>query len=185
MLYWDKLMPARKKGINLLPQEEFEASTLGRVLRWAMTTFRYIVIVTEMVVMGAFLSRFWLDARNSDLNDLLDVKKAQILAESEFEKEFRGLQGKLRIFQDLAKEPKSSEVLTKIVSKIPGDVTLQSVSFQNASAQIKGAAGSELGIAQLISNLKADKSFKEVALGQVSSSENNPALTIFDIKLTF
>ena len=63
-------MPAKKEPeINLLPQEEFEGSVIGRILKWGLSTFRIIVIIVEMVVMAAFLSRFWLDAKNSDLNE--------------------------------------------------------------------------------------------------------------------
>lgn len=178
-------MPKKKSAINLLPQEEFEASTMGRLLRWAMTTFRYIVIVTEMIVMGAFLSRFWLDAKNSDLNDLLEVKSAQIVAQSDFENDFRGLQDRLRIFDEMSGGIKSADTMTKITSKVPVDINLQSVSFQGTSAQIKGVSGSEIGIAQLISNLDADIFFKEVALGQINSSETDPSLTVFNIKLNF
>lgn len=178
-------MAAKNKFINLLPQEEFEASTLGRILHWAMTSFRYIVIVTEMIVMGAFLSRFYLDAKNSDLNDLLQIKTAQIAAQSDFEKSFRTLQSQLQIFKDLSKERKSSETISKIAAKVPVGVNLLSASFQDASLQVKGVSGSEIGIAQFISNLSSDKSFKEVSLGQISSAENDPSLTVFDIKINF
>jgi hypothetical protein len=41
----------KNKAINLLPQEEFDISIIGRTLKWAMGTFRIIVIVTEIVVM--------------------------------------------------------------------------------------------------------------------------------------
>lgn len=175
----------KNKFINLLPQEEFEASMLGRVLKWAMTTFRYIVIVTEMVVMGAFLSRFWLDSRNSDLNDLLTIRSAEIGAQSDFENKFKNLQAKLKIFEGMTESTKSSDIITKITTRVPLDVTLQSVSLENASAQIKGLASSELSIAQFISNLDGDKFFSGVELGQVSSSENNPSLTVFTISTKF
>ena len=72
---------AKNKSINLLPQEEFDASIFGRTLKWAMGTFRIIVIITEMVVMGAFLSRFWLDAQNSDLDNSIKIASAQISAQ--------------------------------------------------------------------------------------------------------
>ncbi|MFI5240807.1 MAG: PilN domain-containing protein [Microgenomates group bacterium] len=179
-------MPAKKnKGINLLPQQEFEGSTVGRILRWAMTTFRFIVIVTEMVVMSAFLSRFWLDAQNSDLDDLLRTKTAQIKAQEDFEKDFRDTQKRLTIFKDLAENTKASDNLSNIVSKIPDGVSLQSFNYQESSLQIKGIASNELAIAQFVSNLKSDETFKDVALGQVGSSENNNSLTIFSVKITY
>ena len=178
-------MATKSKSINLLPQEEFESSITGRILRWAMTTFRFIVVVTELIVMGAFLSRFWLDAKNSDLNDLLSIKGDQISSQSDFEKTFRGLQGRLKIVQELGKEKLPSETLNKVMAKVPNEVSLQSMSHQEDSLQIKGAAGSELSIAQFVSNLKSDTSFKTVTLGQVGSSENSTALTLFTVNVTF
>ncbi len=82
-------MAARKKKrrINLLPQEEFAASILGRVLAWLLSSFRAIVSLTEMTVMIAFLSRFWLDAKSADLNELIRQKQPVIASTSDFEKE--------------------------------------------------------------------------------------------------
>lgn len=173
----------KNKQINLLPQEEFEASTIGRILKWAMGTFRIIVIVTEMIVMGAFLSRFWLDAQNSDLNDAIRVKNAQISAQSEFETEFRGLQSKLRIVKGLSNNPKTSDKIDLIVSKMSSDITLTSMAFEDNSMIIKGVGNSEIGIEQFIANLKGEKSFKSVDLASLNLSENNPALSIFTVKL--
>lgn len=176
---------AKTKPINLLPQEEFEASTLGRILHWAMGTFRIIVIVTEIIVMAAFLSRFWLDAQNSDLNDAIKVKSAEVSAQSEFEKEFRGLQNKLNIFKSISQSSRPSDRLDSITSKLPGDVSLSSFASEEGGVQIKGLAGSEIGLAQLLSNLKSETSFKSVELGSVNSAENNPAETIFTIKISY
>jgi len=176
---------AKTRSINLLPQEEFDVSVVGRILKWAMGTFRIIVIITEMIVMGAFLSRFWLDARNSDLNDLIEVKSAQISSQSDFEKQFRGLQEKLNIVEEISKDNKFSEILSRVSSKLPPDASFSSLSFQESSAQIKGVAGSEFAIMQFIANLDAEKLFKEVFLGSVSQSENNPALTIFAIDIKY
>jgi Tfp pilus assembly protein PilN len=179
-------MPAKKsKSINLLPQEEFEVSIVGRILKWAMTTFRFIVIITEMIVMGAFLSRFWLDAQNSDLNDSLKIKSAQISSQSSFENEFRDLQDRISVFKELTKGTGASVVLDKVVSKIPDGVSLQSISNQEGSVQVKGVSASELGIAQFVSNLKNEKSFKNISLGQISSSESNSAFTIFSIRINY
>ena len=175
----------KNKAINLLPQEEFNASTLGRTLKWAMGTFRIIVIVTEMVVMAAFLSRFWLDARNSDLNDSIKVASAQIIAQADLEKEFRNLQSKIGIFKQLKSFPPSSPVIDAVTSKLPADVTLTGISVSENKTQIRGTSVSELGIAQFIANLSADPTFKSVDLGQINSSDNSLAQTTFSIEVSF
>jgi Tfp pilus assembly protein PilN len=167
---------AKNKSINLLPQEEFDASVLGRTLKWAMGSFRIIVILTEMIVMAAFLSRFWLDTQNSDLNDSIKVASAQISAQSSFESEFRGVQQKLSIFKQITTTPTESSKLDLVASKIPQDLTLSSVSVQDNLVQVKGTADSEMGVAQFVSNLKSDPTVKKVELDSIGSSEQNEAL---------
>lgn len=175
----------KNKSINLLPQEEFDTSIVGRVLKWAMGTFRIIVIITEMIVMAAFLSRFWLDAQNSDLNEQIKLKTAQISAQSDFEKQFRNLQARLNIVKLITQAAPPTSRLDLIATKVPQDMILTSVTVQDTSVQVKGTSGSEIGIAQFISNLQAEKSFKTVSLEQISSAENNQSLTLFTIKITF
>jgi hypothetical protein len=175
----------KNKAINLLPQEEFNVSTLGRTLKWAMGTFRIIVIVTEMVVMAAFLSRFWLDAQNSDLTNSIKVKSAQITAQAGLEKEFRNTQSKINIFKEIKKTPKSSPIVDVITSKLPADVTLTGISVSNGMAQVKGTSISEVGIAQFVSNLSADPTFKSVNLGQINSSDITLAQTTFSIEVLY
>jgi Tfp pilus assembly protein PilN len=176
---------AKKKSINLLPQEEFDASILGRTLKWAMGSFRIIVILTEMIVMAAFLSRFWLDAQNSELDNSIKIATAQVSAQSNFEKEFRGIQKKLNIFKQIAAVPAPSGKLDLIASKIPQDLILTSINVQDNSAQLKGVAGSEIGIAQFISNLKSAPTFKKVELDSVGSSEQNQASITFLINVSY
>lgn len=177
-------MPKTGSAINLLPQEEFDASILGRLLKWAMGTFRIIVIVTEMVVMGAFLSRFWLDATNSDLSDLIDTKAAQVDAQSDMEIGFRMAQTKLKIYKALTESNKSSASVDKITPKIPPGTILTSLSIQDKETTLRGLSGSEVGIAQLLANLDGDEYFKEVNLGALTTSEDNPGITGFTIKIT-
>lgn len=175
----------KAKQINLLPQEEFESSTLGRILKWVMTTFRYIVILTEMIVMGAFLSRFWLDAQNADLSDSMKAKSAQIDSQASFEQNFRKLQSQLAIFKSLDSGDKTTSIFTKIAQKVPSEVLLQNVSIQDEKIQVKAIASNEVGVAQFVSNLKADKFFKKTTLGQTSSQETNQFLTVFSVDLTY
>jgi Tfp pilus assembly protein PilN len=175
----------KNKFINLLPQEEFEASTLGRVLRWAMGTFRIIVIVTEMVVMGAFLSRFWLDAENSNLADSIKIASAQIQVQSEFEKEFRGLQTKLAIIKQLVGGPKSSDRFLELAAKTPPGVSITSIGVQDLTGTVKGASDTETAIAQFISNLKTDPNIKKISLGSLDTSDDVQSTILFQLNISY
>ncbi len=179
-------MAARKKKrrINLLPQEEFAASTLGRIVAWLLSSFRVIVILTEMIVMIAFLSRFWLDAKSADLNELIRQKQAVIASTSDFEKEFRETQYKLEIFSELTSEESMlAEYLESISSYLPPEVALSSFSIVGNQINIEGISSSERGLAQFIANLKTIDHFEEVFLTQISTDQETQILLNFGLRI--
>src|SRR3972149_8966441 len=165
-------MPAKKESrINLLPQKEFERSILGRTLKWALSSFRIIVIATEMVVMGAFLSRFWLDARNSDLNDSIVQKRAVIESFGEVEKSFRNFQTQIDVFAKVTALTPASDYINLVTSLAPPDVTLSSISNSENSIQIVGSSVSEQNVSQFIKNISAETRFKNVSLSKIDSNK--------------
>jgi len=174
----------KNKSINLLPSEEFNASTTGRILRWATGTFRLIVIVTEMVVMMAFLSRFWLDAQNSTLNNAIKLKSAQISAQASLEKQFRGIQSKLETFNQLSQDQKTSDLIGKITNKVPGSVTLSGITAGEGTINIRGTSFSDYDTMQFVASL-AETPFKSAELQQVSLSKDNPGTSDFTITVTY
>ncbi|HLD92330.1 MAG TPA: PilN domain-containing protein [Patescibacteria group bacterium] len=171
----------KNKLINLLPQDEFETSILGRILKWALSSFRVMVIITELLVMSAFLSRFWLDARNSDLNEELDIGKAQVLAYEDVELEFRNIQKKLSIVKSLYNEPKSTKIFERISSILPPDIFLNSIVVNHESFLIKATSFSESSIAQFIANLEANDNYSDITLSQISTGQDDPNLIIFTV----
>lgn len=168
---------AKKQGINLLPQEEFAASTFGRILAWAVGALRIIVIITEMVVMVAFLSRFWLDARATDLNDEIEQKSAIISSQKELEKSFRDAQQKLRVVSTLAAGTKIAPLFTSAASTLPVDVTLSSISAAEGKLQVRANSLTEESISQFIVNLESKSEFSTVTLNQVSSKSDSPFIS--------
>lgn len=173
-------MPARRKKqavINLLPREEFAATTIGRVLVWVLSTFRIIVIVTEILVMLAFLSRFWLDAKDTDLNELIKQKQAVLAASSSFEKKFKDTQTRLKIFSEFASEEGVvADAMSEINSRLPPDALLSLVSFKDGGIEIKGISPGEISIQQLTVNLNASELFDNVSLRGIESSEDGQLL---------
>ena len=172
----------KKQVINLLPQEEFQKSPIGRTLHWATTTFRTIVIITELVVIIAFLSRFWLDARNADLNDVIRQNQSIIESYKEFETQFRQTQQRIKIFSGLSESTSLSSVIGKVVSLIPEDIKLVSVSESQNTIQIKAASASQRSIVQFITNLGADPTFGEIKVTNAQASSENQAIIVFTLE---
>jgi Tfp pilus assembly protein PilN len=176
--------PKKQSEINLLPKEEFLSSTFGRVFTWLLSTFRVIVILTEVVVMGVFLSRFWLDVRANDLNDLIRKNQAILGTTTEFENTYRDIQKKLTTFSQInSTKISSTDTLNKITKNLPKDVTLNSVQTSKNSVQIKGSSISEIAISQFMVNLKSVSTFTNVVLLGTNINQQDGSLTEFNLKI--
>lgn len=178
-------MAAHKKEeqINLLPERGFEQTTTGRILNWILSSFRVIVIITEIIVMIAFLSRFWLDAQNTDLSEEIQQKQAVLLASQDSEKEFKDAQKRLKVFTELTKdETVVSRSLNTIRSYLPDDIILDTISFSKDAVHIEGLSPNERAVQQLIINLDSTENFEDVSLIELKSDQNNTSLMKFNIE---
>ncbi|HEX6976941.1 MAG TPA: PilN domain-containing protein [Patescibacteria group bacterium] len=169
----------KEPRINLLPQEEFESSTLGRIFRWLISSFRLIVIATEMVVMGAFLSRFWLDSKVSDLTEAINQKKAVITSYAQVEKNFREAQKELAIFSSVAYDKsKYIPLLQTLTTALPDTVQITFLSVDASAVEIRATSTSEVGAGTFIANLKAiPNMFDKVSLTQTTIDQTTGNIT--------
>lgn len=163
--------------INLLPKSEFEKSFWGKALKWALSAGRYIIILTETVVIAAFMSRFWLDQTFSDLSEANMTKQLILNATANTEKHFRDIQKRLNLTgQVLAQAAPIGETLDAFVGQRPEGVKLISITVaSNHEVNVKATAENEDQLGGLIQALltSQDKSgkkmWKNVSLGNVES----------------
>ncbi|HWA52234.1 MAG TPA: PilN domain-containing protein [Patescibacteria group bacterium] len=168
----------KEKQINLLPQEEFEASTFGRTLKWVLTTFRYIVIATEMIVMAAFLSRFVLDAKSSQLIDDINQKKTIVSSYSIFENKFRQTQSQIALFATYNVASNNlSPILDEISGKIPSDIILTETNINGSKLELTGTTQNQNDISLFLQSLNSGTNFTSAAVTSVNAKEGNPDLT--------
>ena len=125
-----------KKEISLLPQEENNQSPLARFLRWATGVGRVVIVFTELIVILAFLSRFWLDRENADLSDTLRQQKAIITSTKEFEEDYLSLQERLNYIDKFYKnQPDLARYMRSLVNTVPHDIFFQRLVFKKESSK--------------------------------------------------
>lgn len=175
-------MAARTSAVNLLPTDRFEFSRTGRFLIWALSTGRLVVILTELVVILAFLSRFWLDRQLSDLRRLR-FEKTQVAQSFEdtriqWDKTRRSIQAA----QDaIAAQFDAASRLEKIQALTPGSVEYDSIEIGSQSAAIRGFAPASGIFSRLHSAIKADASTELLEVKRLEqSSDRSPG---FDFEL--
>src|SRR6185312_966933 len=79
-------------------------SFVDRFIRFALTTGRVVVILTEVIALGAFLYRFTLDRTLVDLHDRIQQGQAVVNLLKDNETTFRNLQDRLALASTLTKE---------------------------------------------------------------------------------
>lgn len=166
-------MAARKTTIELLPQEDWEKKPIGKVLKWTLGIGRHIVIITELVVILAFLARFKLDRDLTDLNEEIKQKQAIIVSASTFEEEFRFLQKRLATIKGLKQnQQEADKVITEIARLTPVNVSLSNLTSTGKEISFTANALSESGLASFLNNLKSSPRFDRLSISQLTSGEN-------------
>jgi Tfp pilus assembly protein PilN len=162
-------MSAKTVDVNLLEKDDFTDSPIGHIVTWAVTYGRYIMISTEIVVLLAFVSRFSLDRKLTDLNEAIGQKQAIIEANQPFEEEINKIQTQIaRTKTLLANQNKPIEMLAITKNILPMDVMLESLTITPEKIVTQATAGSTEGFATLMNNLQATKQFTKIEIGEIS-----------------
>ncbi len=164
-------MPAKPIEINLLGQEDLKHTPQGRILNWALTYGRYIMIGTEIIVLLAFISRFSLDRKLTDLKEEISQKQAILEANAPLELEIRLLQDHLaKVKQITTIQPAPINVLTLLKSLLPPDVYIDTLTVTEGKLVVSATAGGTSGFSQFLANLQATKQFTSVDIGDVKKN---------------
>ncbi len=164
-------MPSSGVAINLIGEEEMEHTPAGRIVSWAVTYGRYIMIGTEIVVLLAFISRFSLDRKLTDLNDEISQKQDIIQANADFEQQFRDIQNQLTKIKELTGTASPLiGALQAVQSVLPAEVRLTSLEITPEKLTANASAGTSIGFSSLIANLQSSSVFKNVEIGDIRRS---------------
>ncbi len=169
--------------IEFVPQEDWEKTSFGKFLKWLLSAGRWIIIVTELIVILAFLSRFKLDRDLTDLNESLKQKQAIINSSSEFEKDFRFLQKRLTTIESLQKSQNEADQILNIFAEItPVGVQLSNFSYVDKKISLAASAKSESALATFLKNLKESPKLENLSLSKISTDEEHGGEIIFNLK---
>ncbi len=169
---------ATKKDISLLPESENPRSFGARFFRWITTTGRITIILTELIVISAFISRFWLDRKNSDLSATARQKQAILTSATPFEDEFTKLQQRLSFIKEFyINQSNYSNQINSLIKSTPSDLFYEKISVstdKKTKATIISAslaAYREESIISFLSNLMLNSDIEKVDITKIEKKE--------------
>lgn len=174
-------MPATTPVINLLGQEDISRSPGGRIIAWALTYGRYIMVGTEIIVLLAFISRFSLDRKLTDLKEEIAQKQAILLANAPLEADIRVVQDQIIKIKTLLKDQtKPVDTFRMVTSILPQDSYLQTLEITSEKFSADVVSGTTDGFGQFLTNAQSVKQIAKIDIGEV---KKNP-LSGLEFKIT-
>ena len=156
---------------------------MGKIFGMGTDYGRYIVILTELVVIAAFLSRFKLDRDYADLGDKITGKKAVLTAMANTESNFRLTQERLTALRKIINNQfKATAAIDRIMEKLPLGAEIVGLTASAQEVTIEARVESDTVVGELINRLAQEPAWKEVTLVNVSGDKQQGMR--FSLRLT-
>ena len=182
---------ALKKEVSLLPDSENPNSFNAKLIKWLTTVGRVAIIITEFIIVAAFISRFWLDRKNADLSEVVRQQQAILNTTVNFENDFSYLQQKLKIIKDsYANQTQYNEKIKSITESAPQDIVYNIINLQpdpktnKLHSNISLTAYKEESIVSYITNLTLNPDINSVNIQKIEKKDKENNYSI-DISLVF
>lgn len=161
-----------------------------RLIRWLLSTGRFIFVFVEALVLLAFIARFKLDADLASKKEAIEQQIPYIESLKPYEIFIRQTQLKLSTIDSIKKNSVDYPViLKKIADQTPPQVKIVSLNLgkniDSASVQISAQAQTNNDLASFTTGLNGDPIFSDVNLTSVGLEQGVINFTIStSVKLT-
>jgi hypothetical protein len=167
-------MPAHPSKVNLVPPSEFESGFWGKFLKWAVTTGRYMIILTEMVVIIAFLMRFKLDEDMRNLNEQINGQVAFLQSQSNQEIQFKRLQKKIVLANKmLMQRSEPTLMLDYLEARLQPEIVVKRRNITPYDITLTATTLSDRAMGQLMSTISADGVWKSLDVTELIGNKVN------------
>lgn len=155
--------------INILQPQGNPEKLYVRLTRWLLSTGRYIIIVVEIIVLGAFVSRFKIDSDLETTKESTEQQVPFIESLKQDEQLIRQTQLQLATIRDVRQNsPDYSLILQKISAQQPLGIKVISLNLEKnpgvISLKITGQAKTNNDLSSFVAGLKTDSAFSEINL---------------------
>lgn len=152
--------------INLLPPRE--QSAVDKVIYFAFHYLRYILVVTQIVVIGVFFSRFSVDQEVIDLKDDLRQKQEIMSVSQPLLDEVTRLEKKIGNVSRLMKQQDDfNGMMAYFLGLFPEKFTLTNLKIVELSIEFTGTTPSSALVKNFYDRVKKERRFSSVILGNI------------------
>ena len=161
-----------KKTINLLPEKK--KNFFDIIIYFVLHYFRYIVVITQIVVISVFFYRFYVDQRILDQKELYKQKQRILAITYPLVVEAKSLEQTTNQIRAIVGQQNHFDQYYQLVMKsVPEDITLNLVTISETSVQLSGKSLSAQSIVNFRAKLEASNKFTLVVIMKVDRNKDN------------
>jgi len=152
--------------INLLSKKDI--GLIDKTLYFFLNYLRYILVFTQIIVIGVLFYRFRVDQNIIDLKDSLNQKKEIITAVQPLLDEAERVNSQsVGIKKIAAQQDLQLSALNYILSVFPESIVLTTLNINDGIYSLKGTSINPRHLQLFYAKLQADKRFKVVTLSNI------------------
>jgi Tfp pilus assembly protein PilN len=177
--------------VNLLHHPEDQLQLHMRILRWVLSSGRYIVVIVELIVIGAFVYRYKLDADSVALQEEIQTQSAYVRSLSTIESQLKLLQFQLSSIDKVKSEnPNYTQFFVKLASLTPKSIKLNTVVLDKVtvpgkvSLTITGTTPSNIELSAFMKALQKEPTLENITLANIAYDGSTTFTITGGLKLT-
>lgn len=161
--------------VNLLYHPEDQLKLHIRLFKWALSYGRYIVVIVELIVIGAFVFRYKLDADSVSLQEQIQSQEAYVKSLSTVETTLKTTQYQLsEIAKYKSENPDYKQFFTKLAAITPKTIKLNVVDLTKGETvgkmdlTITGVTPSNVELSAFMKALQKEPMLENMTLANIA-----------------
>lgn len=156
--------------INLLPKKEESLSE--KIYVFLVNYLRYIIVITQLVVIGVFFYRLQIDQRVIDLKESVTQKKEIIEIVSPLLNEAKYIDKKSKEIEKIIKiQNKLESRLNYLINIFPESAYLKNLIYKDNYLEIEGLSENISYLQAFVNKLRQERFFKNIDLKSIKKTD--------------
>lgn len=167
----------KRYQINLIRQKKQDFA--DKIIFFFLHYLRYIIVITQIVVIGVFFFRFQVDQEIIDLKESIQQKEEIFKVMKPLIAEVNAAEQSIQnVKKVLGEQSAFLNHIDYFFSVIPSEVVLDKFEIDSTTVLLSGKANNLSVIKTLTAKLRRDKRYKNVVISQVTRAEDGFSFAI-------
>ncbi len=163
--------------INLIGERERDL--FEGVVYFFLTYLRYILVITQLVVIAVLFYRFSIDQNIIDLQESVNQKKEIVKTVSPLLTEVKKVDNQItQIKKVIGQQTSEQRLFDYVLSQFPASATLNQLLFDSDKLTLIGASTTPRDVQLFYSRLKSDGKFAAVNISTIKKTETGYLFTL-------